>query len=51
MKENFDPQGGKLDHATADLWNKYFKCKDEASPFPPDFFTYGVNTRHGEYGD
>lgn len=49
IRENFDPQGGRLDHATRDLWDKYFKCKTSAQPFPPDFFTYGVDTRHGGY--
>jgi hypothetical protein len=48
IKENFDPgYGSRLDRATGDLWNKYFKCKASADPFPPDFFTYGVDKRHG----
>jgi hypothetical protein len=45
LHENFDPgYGSHLDRATADLWNRYFKCKQCADAFPDDFFIYGVDS-------
>jgi hypothetical protein len=49
IKEDFDPgEGSRLYNATRDLW-KYFRCKSEAPPLPPDFFTYGYDKRDGSY--